>query len=115
MKTKDEIKSKELDRLFSSLGDSTRRTILEKVKGQPQNINKLAVDFNMSLPAVSKHIRILTEAGLITKVKDGRFIYCRYNHRSMKPALQWISDQHDMWNTSFNRLASYMKEKSKQK
>jgi DNA-binding transcriptional ArsR family regulator len=115
LKTKEEISSVELDKLFSSLGDSTRRQILTKVRSNPCNVLKLAAEFNMSLPAVSKHIKILSEAGLITKKKEGRFIYCSYNHNTMKPAMDWISQQHNLWDKSFDRLANYMKDKSKKK
>ena len=73
---KTDTHSNKLDKLFSSLGDPTRRGILQRVKKEPYNVIKLAAEFNMSLPAVSKHIKILSEAGLLKKVKEGRFIYC---------------------------------------
>jgi len=115
LRTKEEIPSVKLDKLFSSLGDSTRRGILTLVRSQPCNVLKLAAEFNMSLPAVSKHIKILSEAGLITKKKEGRFIYCSYNHNTMKPAMDWISQQHSLWDKSFDRLTNYIKDRSKKK
>jgi DNA-binding transcriptional ArsR family regulator len=99
-----------LDKLFSSLGDSTRRKILQKVKTKPHNINKLAAAFNISLPAVSKHIKILSEAGLIKKEKAGRFIYCSYNFETLKPAMNWISGQHNLWDRSFDKLEEFLKQ-----
>jgi len=108
-----EIRSQILDKLFSSLGDATRRKILSRVKEKPQNILKLAEDFNMSLPAVSKHIRILSEAKLITKVKKGRFIYCSYNFNTLKPAMEWINQQHSLWDKSFERLAEIVNKKKR--
>jgi len=115
LKTIKEIPSEKLDKLFSSLGDSTRRQILTKLRSNSCNVLKLAAEFNMSLPAVSKHIKILSEAGLITKVKEGRFIYCSYNHNTMKPAMDWISQQHSLWDKSFDKLENYMKDKQKKK
>lgn len=110
-----DTQSIKLDKLFSSLSDATRRKILQKVKLKPQNIIKLAEEFNMSLPAVSKHIRILNEAGLIKKEKVGRFIYCTYNFETLKPAMNWINEQHDLWDKSFNRLAEHIKNKTTKK
>ncbi len=107
-----DILSNKLDKLFSSLGDTTRRQILQKVKTKPYNIIKLAADFNMSLPAVSKHIKILSEAGLIKKEREGRFIYCSYNFETLKPAMDWISEQHNLWDKSFERLADHIKNKT---
>lgn len=112
---KTDILSNKLDKLFSSLGDSTRRKILQKVKKKPYNVIKLAAEFNMSLPAVSKHIKILGDAGLLKKVKEGRFIYCSYNFETLKPAIDWISEQHNLWDKSFDRLAVYMKKQEKKK
>lgn len=103
--------SDKLDKLFSSLGDATRRQILIKVKYKPHNIIKLAEDFDMSLPAVSKHIKILSEAGLIRKEKKGRFIYCSYNFDTLKPAMEWINEQHKLWNNSFDKLSEHLKNK----
>ena len=112
---KTEILSNKLDMLFSSLGDSTRRRILQKLKKKPYNVIKLAAEFNMSLPAVSKHIKILSDAGLLIKAKEGRFIYCSYNFVSLKPAIEWISEQHNLWDKSFDRLAVFMKSREKKK
>jgi DNA-binding transcriptional ArsR family regulator len=111
MKTKRQ--PNKLDILFSSLGDATRRQILHKVKNKPCNIIRLAEDFNMSLPAVSKHIKILNEAGLIRKEKKGRFIYCSYNSETLKPAMNWIYEQHNLWDKSFDKLSEYIKNKIK--
>ncbi len=105
--------SNTLDKLFSSLGDATRRKILSSVKEKPQNIIKLAEDFNMSLPAVSKHIKILSEAKLIKKVRKGRFIYCSYNFNTLKPAIDWINRQHTLWDSSFDRLDAIVKNKKR--
>jgi DNA-binding transcriptional ArsR family regulator len=99
----------DLDKVFSSLGDSTRRGILEKVKDKPLSVLELASDFNMSLPAVSKHIKVLSEAGLLKREKTGRFIYCSINPESLKPAVDWISDQYDVWDKSFAKLGEFMK------
>ncbi|MBN8586165.1 MAG: winged helix-turn-helix transcriptional regulator [Ignavibacteria bacterium] len=107
-----ESESVKLDMLFSSLGDSTRREILSRIKEKPQNIIKLAEDFNMSLPAVSKHIKILSEAQFIIKEKKGRFIYCSYNFNAIKPALDWINTQHSLWDNSFNKLTELIKIKT---
>ena len=104
--------SVKLDMLFSSLGDNTRREILSRIKEKPQNIIKLAEDFNMSLPAVSKHIKILSEAQLIIKEKKGRFIYCSYNINAIKPVMDWINTQHGLWDNSFNRLTEFIKNKN---
>lgn len=109
------IRSNTLDKLFSSLGDSTRRKLLNRVKEKPQNIVKLAEDFKMSLPAVSKHIKILSEAKLITKTKKGRFTYCSYNFNTLKPAIDWINEQHSLWKNSFDNLAELVNRKNEKR
>lgn len=104
-----QIKEETLDKVFSSLGDATRRGILEKIKDKPLSVVELASDFNMSLPAVSKHLKILSEAGLINRERSGRFIYCSIRSDTLKPAIDWISGQYDVWDKSFAKLGEFIK------
>jgi len=98
-----------LDKVFSSLGDSTRREILNRIRLKPLTVLELASGFRITLPAVSKHIKILSEAGLLKKEKSGRYIYCSYNSETLKPAIKWISNQYDLWDKSFDKLEDLIK------
>lgn len=103
-----DITSEKLDRVFGALADNTRRSILKKVQTEAVTVVELASDFHISLPAVSKHLKILENAGLLKREKKGRFIHCKYYPQTMEAAVKWISDQHQFWNESFNSLEKFL-------
>ncbi len=100
--------SSALDRTFSALSDPTRRAILSRLAGGESSVGKLAAPFNMSLPAVSKHLRVLEEAGLLRRKKDGRVRRCRLSPGAMKEASDWLGFYQKFWEAQFDSLENYL-------
>lgn len=100
--------SKELDAVFSALGDPTRRAILARLALGEAPVGELAEPHDMSLPAVSKHLGVLQAAGLVTKRKAGRVIHCRLAPRPLKDAANWIAHTRRFWDGRFDALADYL-------
>lgn len=98
----------QLSMVFSALADPTRRTILQKVREQGCSVAEIAGMFDMSLPAVSKHLKVLTAAGLLTRERDGKFIICRYDPAPCREALQWITEQQRFWNDGLAALETFL-------
>ena len=99
-----------LDAIFSALGDPTRRGILAQLAKGEARVTELAAPYQMSLPAVSKHLRVLEEAGLVKKEKDGRVIRCRCDPAPLKGAAAWLEKYQRFWETQFDALANYLEE-----
>jgi len=97
-----------LDTIFSALADPTRRRILEKLKSRDYTIMELSALFDMSLPAVSKHLKILDQANLLKKEKEGKYTVCRYNPKTFGKAIKWIDKQYQFWNDGFDSLEKLM-------
>ena len=100
--------SAKLDKIFGALADPTRREILGKVKVEAVSVVELASDFEISLPAVSKHLKILNNAGLLKRKKKGRFIFCKYEPETIAVAVKWISEQNRFWQESFDSLETFL-------
>lgn len=100
--------SSELDATFGALADPTRRGILERLAEGDSSVTKLAEPFNISLPAISKHLRVLERAGLVSQEKDGRVRRCRLDAGPMKGASDWISRYQRFWETQLDALDSYL-------
>ena len=100
--------SSELDATFGALADATRRGILERLAGGDSSVTKLAEPFKISLPAISKHLRVLERAGLLSQEKDGRVRRCRLDAGPMKEASDWISQYQLFWKQQLDSLASYL-------
>src|SRR5271163_622111 len=99
-----------LDATFSALSDATRRGILASLAHGESSVSELAAPYRMSLPAVSKHLRVLEDAGLVTRQKDGRVHRCRLIAEPMKDAAQWIERYRLFWEAQFDALARYLEE-----
>ncbi len=97
-----------LDLVFSALGDRTRRAILGRLAEAPGTVTALAEPFEMSLPAVSKHLRVLVDAKLIQKERDGRLHRCSLEPGSLRPANDWIQHYRRFWEESFDSLEEYL-------
>lgn len=80
-----------IDSVFVALSDATRRDILERTLGAALTVNQIAVDYDMSLAAVSKHLKVLDEAGLITKRKNGRFVFISAHPDGMSEAYEYLA------------------------
>jgi DNA-binding transcriptional ArsR family regulator len=99
-----------LDSTFAALSDVTRRGILARLTAGEASVNDLAAPYKMSLPAVSKHLRVLESAGLVVRHKDGRVHRCRLIAEPMKDAAQWIERYRLFWEAQFDSLARYLEE-----
>ena len=99
---------RELDTTFGALADSTRRGILEQLAGGESSVTELAQPFDISLPAISKHLRVLERAGLLNQEKDGRVRRCRLDAGPMKEASEWISRYQRFWEQQLDSLARYL-------
>lgn len=99
----------DLNDVFSSLADPTRRAILERLFNGEMTVTQLAEPFDMSLPAISKHLRVLEKAGVVTQRKLGRNRYYSVNPQSMKRASEWINRWSHFWNTQFANLDRFLK------
>jgi DNA-binding transcriptional ArsR family regulator len=99
-----------LDRTFGALADPTRRRILEHLAHGDRCVTDLARPYSMSLPAVSKHLRVLEKAGLIRRHRNGRVHRLRLQAAPMQQAQKWIEEYRQFWEESFDRLDEYLKE-----
>ena len=100
-----------LNETFAALSDPTRRAMLARLAQGDANVSDLAKPFlkNMSLPAVTKHLKVLEGAGLITKSKDAQWRSCKLNIEPLKDASDWIEHYRAFWEESFDRLEVYLK------
>lgn len=103
----------DLNNTFSALSDPTRRAIISELTKGDISIMELASPFDMSLPAVSKHIRVLENAGLLTRKKQGRVQYCRLNAKPLRDAAKWLAYYQQFWDAKLDALANFLEEDSK--
>jgi DNA-binding transcriptional ArsR family regulator len=100
-----------LDSTFAALSDATRRGILARLARQGEtSVSDLAAPYKMSLPAVSKHLRVLHDAGLVSRQKDGRVHRCRLRAQPMKDAAAWIEHYRQFWEAQLDSLARYLED-----
>ncbi len=97
-----------LDRTFAALADPTRRRILQHLAAGEQCVTHLAAPHAMSLPAISKHLRVLERAGLVSRQRDGRIHHLTLEAKPMKQADAWIEKYRRFWEGSFDRLDDYL-------
>ena len=97
-----------LDRTFAALSDPTRRTILAQLALGDASVSELAAPFAMSLPAISKHLRVLELAGLVERTKDGRVHRLRLVARPLHEAAAWITHYQQFWERQLTALADYL-------
>ena len=93
-----------LNLIFAALADPTRRAILARLALGEATVNELADPFDISLPAVSKHLKVLTKAGLISRNRDAQWIRCRLEPAPLEEARSWIETHRALWEESFSRL-----------
>ena len=101
--------STDLDLTFRSLADPTRRAILTRLARGESTVTELAQPFDVSLPAVSKHVRMLETAGLLVRERDGRVHRCRLGAAPLQDAAAWIADYRRFWEGQFEALDRYLK------
>ena len=100
--------------VFQAIADPTRREIINLIAHQSLNLNSVAENFNVSRPAISKHIKILTECGLITIKQDGRHRYCEAKLDTLNEVSQWIEQYRKFWTQKLDALEIYLDELQKQ-
>ena len=105
--------SDNLSTVFAALADPTRRAILSRLASGETSVNELAAPFRMSLPAVSKHLKVLTRAGLITRSRVAQVRPCRLKAAPLKEAVDWLEHYRLFWEQSFDRLGEYLQELQK--
>ncbi|MGB5950660.1 MAG: metalloregulator ArsR/SmtB family transcription factor [Parvibaculum sp.] len=99
-----------LSSTFSALSDPTRRAILARLSLGEASVSELARPFEMSLPAISKHLKVLERAGLISRGRDAQSRPCRIAPGALKEAAEWIEHYRRFWEQSFDRLDDYLRE-----
>ena len=104
-----------LNLTFSALADPTRRAIIERLSFGDSTVTDLAQPFDVSLPAISKQLRVLERAGLLTQEKDGRVRRCRLEALPMKEAVEWIAQYRRFWEDQLESLADYLEATSSSK
>jgi DNA-binding transcriptional ArsR family regulator len=98
-----------LSSTLSALADPTRRAILARLASGEQSVNQLAEPFDMSLPAVSKHLKVLERAGLITRSRTAQWRPCRLQPQPLKAVDDWLETYRQIWNDRLDRLEDYLK------
>src|SRR5262245_35134207 len=101
-----------LNATFAALADPTRRAILARLADGEASVGELAAPFDMSLPAVTKHLKVLQRAGLISQGREAQWRPCRLEARPMREASQWIESYRRHWEQRFDRLDAYLRESS---
>jgi DNA-binding transcriptional ArsR family regulator len=101
----------QLDRVFAALADPTRRALIASLSdGEPASVSDLAAPLPMSLPAVMKHLDVLSDAGLIDRQKSGRTVQCRLTAATMKSAMDWLNRYEKFWSDRLSRLGAFLEE-----
>jgi DNA-binding transcriptional ArsR family regulator len=106
----DAMADDELSVTFAALADPTRRAILARLASGEATVNELAEPFPVSLQAISKHLKVLEGAGLITRSREGQFRPCRLESAPLETASGWIESQRAIWNDRFDQLAEHLRQ-----
>src|SRR4051812_3700164 len=104
-------KTAPLDRTFAALADPTRRALLARLgEHDTVSVSELAKPFPVSLPAIMKHLDVLSDAGLITRSKTGRTVSCRLTAAPMEQAMNWLAHYERYWTEQLDRLTAFLEE-----
>ena len=95
---------------FAALADPTRRAILARLTGGEASVTELAAPFAMTLPAVSKHLKVLERAGLIARGREAQWRPCRLDAGPLREVANWVEEYRRYWEESFDRLDEYLRE-----
>src|SRR5258706_9828029 len=104
------VETQQLDRVFGALADSTRRAILARLADGEATVNELVAPFELSQPTISKHLKVLEHAGLVSRGRDAQFRPVRLNAAPLAEAAQWLGDYRRFWEESLDRLELYVKD-----
>jgi DNA-binding transcriptional ArsR family regulator len=100
----------QLSATFSALADPTRRAILARLASGETSVKELAEPFEMTLPAVTKHLKVLERAGLITRSREAQWRPCKLEAKPLRDVADWVVQYRQFWEQSLDRLDSYLKE-----
>jgi len=100
--------SERLDAVFRALGDPTRRSMIARLARGPATIGELGEPFSMTKPAVTKHVKVLERAGLLTRAIDGRVHRCEIDPTPLTRAQRWVTEVRAFWEARFDDLADYL-------
>lgn len=106
--------SHQLDLTFAALADPTRRAILARLTEGDSTVGDLASPFEISRPAISKHLRVLERAGLVRRARDGRLSRCGLNASPLREAADWVEQYRQFWERQLDALARYLEEEEKE-
>ena len=101
--------SDQLSATFAALADPTRRAILSRLTSGEASVTELAEPFDMSLPAVTKHLKVLQRAGLISQSREAQWRPCRLRASPMREAAEWMEPYREHWEQRFDRLDDYLR------
>jgi DNA-binding transcriptional ArsR family regulator len=104
------LQTDRLSATFAALADPTRRAILARLSTGEATVSRLAEPFKMSLPAVSKHLKVLERAGLISQGREAQWRPCRIVGAPLKDAAEWVATYRKFWEERFDRLDAYLRE-----
>jgi DNA-binding transcriptional ArsR family regulator len=95
--------------VFGALADPTRRAILARLAQGEATVNELAAPFDMTLPAISKHLKVLERAGLISRGREAQWRPCRLEAGALREASEWVDSYQTFWESSFDKLDAHLK------
>jgi DNA-binding transcriptional ArsR family regulator len=104
----------ELSRTFSALADPTRRAILARLARGEASVTEIAAPFDMSLPAVSKHLKVLERAGLVERARDAQYRPARLNAAPLREADAWVERYRELWEERLDRLDALVQQKKRE-
>ncbi|MGP3948116.1 ArsR/SmtB family transcription factor [Streptomyces sp. 7N604] len=104
------VDDERLDVTFAALADPTRRAIVARLARGDATVNELAAPFEMSLPAISKHLKVLERSGLISRTRHAQFRPCHLEREALDAALLWIEESRRTWTERFEKLDQYLRE-----
>ena len=110
MTATDTLTDERLDAAFAALADPTRRAIVSRLSHGDATVTELAAPFDMSLPAISKHLKVLERGGLISRGRDAQFRPCHLEVDMLDGTLDWISTHRRMWDERFDKLDAHLRE-----
>lgn len=99
-----------LNRTFFALADPTRRAILARLTLGEASVTELVAPFGLSQPTISRHLKVLAEAGLVERRREAQFRHCRLNAARLAEAWDWLGNYREFWEQSFDRLDAYAKQ-----
>ena len=102
--------NRQLNRTFAALADPTRRAILDRLVHSRVTVGELAKPFDVSRPAISKHLRVLERAGLVRRERDGRVSRCGLDARPMRDAADWVERYRRFWENQLDQLVQYFEQ-----